>query len=488
MGAYHPITCRAEGIARETHPVAGNELVYLSAIELRDRFRRRELSPVESTSAILERIERLNPTLGAYVTVTGDLARGQAREAERAYAAGSAAPLAGIPISIKDLTATRGIRTTRGSLLYEEWVPDFDAPFVERVNAAGAVTLGKTNTPEYGWKGESTNRVFGATENPWRPGRTAGGSSGGAAAAIAAGLGPLAQGSDGAGSIRIPSAFCGIFGIKASYGLVPSYPASALVDLSHMGPMTRTVADAALLLNATAGYDPRDRLSWSSGVDYLAAIENLDLTGLRVAWTPDLGFAAVEPDAANAAEAAAMKFVDLGCEVVDDHPKLEDPWPIVDAIWSSAMAANNVDDFDEVRPLLDQGRVAVMEAAASLSGIDLAVAHLQRLAYHQAWREFMERYDLVLTPTLPLGAFPTGLDQPGSVNGTPTNYLSWTAFTYPFNVTGQPAATVPCGFDRDGLPLGLQIVGRSRDDATVLRAAAAFEAIAPWAHLRPPLE
>lgn len=465
-----------------------HELVYLSAIELRDRFRTRELSPVESTEAVLARIDQLNPTLGAFITVTGALAREQAQTAERAYASGEAHALAGLPISIKDLTLTKGIRTTRGSLLYENWVPDFDAPFVERVNAAGAVMLGKTNTPEFGWKGESTNRVFGSTQNPWKAGRTSGGSSGGGAAAVAAGLGPLAQGSDGAGSIRIPAGFCGIFGLKPTYGLVPAFPASALVDLSHMGPMTRTVADAALLLNVTAGVDARDRLSWSSGVDYLAALDNRDLKGLRVAWSPDLGFAAVEPDARAAAEAAAKRFIELGCDVVEDHPKLTDPWPIVDALWASAMAANNLDDFAEVRARLDQGRVTVMESAARLGAIDLAAAQIQRLDYYQAWREFMRNYDLVLTPTLPLGAFPTGLDQPGSVAGVPTNYLSWTAFTYPFNLTGQPAATVPCGFDRDGLPLGLQIVGRYRDDALVLRAAAAFEAIAPWTQIRPPLD
>lgn len=468
--------------------MTANDLVYLSATELRTRYERRDLSPVEVTEAILARIDRLNPELSAYVTVTADLARAQAKEAERAYASGEPGLLAGIPISIKDLTPTKGIKTTRGSLLYKDWIPDFDPPFVERVYAAGAVTLGKTNTPEYGWKGESSNRVFGSTRNPWNLARTAGGSSGGGAAAVAAGLGPIGQGSDGAGSIRMPCGFCGIFGLKPTFGTIPQYPVSALVDLSHMGPMTRTVADAALMLNATSGFDPRDRQSRRESIDFLAALDNLDLNGLKAAWSPDLGFAAVERDARAAAEAAAKKLADLGVEIVEDHPNLGDPWPTVDALWAPAMAAINAENFEQVRDQLDPGRVAVMESAARFSGVDVSNAHLKRMAYYDGWRAFMENYDLMLTPTLPIGAFPAGLDQPGSVNGVPTEYLSWSAFTYPFNLTGQPAATVPCGFDRDGLPLGLQIVGRFGDDATVLRAAAAFEAAAPWAQLRPPLD
>jgi aspartyl-tRNA(Asn)/glutamyl-tRNA(Gln) amidotransferase subunit A len=468
--------------------VTANDLVYASATELRQRYERRDLSPVEATEAILARIERLNPELMAYVTVTADLAREQAKAAEQAYASGEPGLLAGIPLSIKDLTPTKGIRTTRGSLLYADWVPDYDPPFMERVYAAGAVTLGKTNTPEFGWKGESTNRVFGSTRNPWNLERTAGGSSGGGAAAVAAGLGPIAQGSDGAGSIRMPCGFCGIFGLKPTFGAIPQYPVSALVDLSHIGPMTRTVADAALMMNATAGFDPRDRQSRRDNIDYLAALDNLDLKGLKAAWSPDLGYAGVEPDAREAAEAAAKKLADLGVEIAEDHPDLGDPWPIVDALWAPAMAAINAENFEQVRDQLDPGRVAVMDSAARFSGIDVSAAHLKRMAYYHAWSEFMKNYDLMLTPTLPIGAFPAGQDQPGSVNGVPTHYLSWSAFTYPFNLTGQPAATVPCGFDHDGLPLGLQIVGRFGDDATVLRAAAAFEAAEPWAQLTPPLD
>lgn len=462
-----------------------DDLCFLSGHELRARYVTRELSPVEVTDAILDRIERVNPRLTAFVTVTPEIARRHAAAAERAcQPGGEPGPLAGIPISIKDLTPTKGIRTARGSLLDPDWVPDEDAPFVERALAAGAVLLGKTNTPELGWKGDSGNRLFGPTHNPWRLGRTAGGSSGGAAAAVAAGLGPLAQGSDGAGSIRLPAAFCGIFGFKPSFGLVPQYPASAVGDLSHLGPMTRTVRDAALLLSVVAGADERDRLSWSSGERDLADVEG-GVAGLRVAWSPDLGHAAVGAEVAALTEAAAGRFAELGCEVETASPDLPSPWDIIDPLWSSAMAGVFHDRLAEVRELLDPGLLAVVERGGTIGADAVADAGLRRNAYYHGMRRFMERFDLLLTPTVPITAFRAGADRPDAVDGG--DYLDWTPFTYPFNLTGQPAATVPCGFV-DGLPIGLQIVGRWRNDASVLRAAAAFEAVAPWADLRPTLD
>jgi len=464
-------------------------IVYLSASELRDRYGAKSLSPVEVTDAILDRIERLNPVLNAFTVVTTELALNQARAAERAYFAGDAPPLAGIPVSIKDLTPTRGIRTARGSLIDADWVPDDDAPVVERLYAAGAVMLGKTNTPELGWKGDSGNRVFGPSFNPWNLAKTPGGSSGGAAAAVAAGLGPLAQGSDGAGSIRIPAAFCGIFGLKPSFGLVPQYPPSAVGDLSHLGPMTRTVRDAAMMLNALAGADVRDRLSWSSGIDYE---RNLDagVRGLHVAWSPTLGYAQVASDVLENTEQAAMAFRELGCEVQQVDPGLPDPANIIDVMWSGAMAGYFATRLDEVRDLLDPGLLAVVERAASLSAADMAHALQKRNTYYTGMRQFMDlqRFDLLLTPTLPVTAFTAGLDEPDGWQRATLAPLDWTPFTFPFNLTGQPAATVPCGFDRNGLPVGLQIVGRWRDDSAVLRAAAAFEAAMPWTEFRPPLD
>jgi aspartyl-tRNA(Asn)/glutamyl-tRNA(Gln) amidotransferase subunit A len=462
-------------------------IAYLPASELIEHYRSRRISPVDAAQATLERIERLNPKLNAYTVTTPELALAQATAAERAYAAGEAPSLAGVPVSIKDLTPTRGIRTARGSLVDPEWVPDFDAPIVERLYAAGAVLVGKTNTPEIGWKGDSGNRVFGPSYNPWRLERTPGGSSGGAAAAVAAGLGPLAQGSDGAGSIRIPAAFCGIFGLKPSFGLVPQYPPSAVGDLSHLGPMTRTVRDAALMLNAIAGADARDRLSWSSGVDYAQDLD-AGVAGLRVAWSPTLGYATVEPAVMEHTERATKVFRDLGCDVVSVDPALPDPAPLLDVMWSAAMAGYFAGRLDEVRDRLDQGLLAVIDGTDKISGVDLAHVMQQRNGYYTGMREFMQGYDLLLTPTLPSTAFTAGLDEPDGWQRSTLAPLDWTPFTFPFNLTGQPAATVPCGFDADGMPIGLQIVGRWRDDRTVLRAAAAFESAMPWATMTPPLD
>ena len=466
-----------------------NESVaYLSASELRNLYSAKTLSPVEVTRAILDRIEQLNPSLNAFTVVTSELALTQASDAERAYAGSDAPPLAGIPTSIKDLTPTRGVRTARGSLIDPDWVPEEDAPVVERLYAAGAVMLGKTNTPELGWKGDSGNRVFGPSFNPWNLEKTPGGSSGGAAAAVAAGLGPLAQGSDGAGSIRIPAAFCGIFGLKPSFGLVPQYPPSAVGDLSHLGPMTRTVRDAAMMLTAMAGAVARDRLSWSSDIDYTRDLD-AGVRGLRVAWLPTLGYAPVESNVLEKTERAAMAIRELGCEVEQADPKLPDPATILDVIWSGSLAGYFAGRLDEVGHLLDPGLLAMLERAASLSAVDLAHALQQRNAYYGGVRQFMDlqRFDLLLTPTLPVTAFTAGLDEPDGWQRATMAPLDWTPFTFPFNLTGQPAATVPCGFDRSGLPIGLQIVGRWRDDSTVLRAAAAFESAMPWTDFKPPL-
>jgi aspartyl-tRNA(Asn)/glutamyl-tRNA(Gln) amidotransferase subunit A len=304
---------------------------------------------------------------------------------------------------------------------------------------------------------------------------------------VAAGIGPIAHGTDGAGSIRIPSSFSGIFGHKPSLGLVPVFPASAVGDLAYHGPMTWHVRDAALLLDVVAGHDPRDRFSWDSADSYLAALSNLHLGGLKVAWSRDLGYAAVEPEVANIAEQAAKVFTDLGCEVVEDHPKLPDPWPIEHVLWVAAMAGARRDDFDQVRDIMDPGLAELVDAGRSLSAADVAKARIDQGTYAAAWGDWMRQYDVLLTPTMPCTAFPVDRSNPATIAGLPVSYLSWTAFTYPFNLSGQPAATVPCGFAGDGLPVGLQIVGRHRADALVLRAAAAFEQARPWHTVRPHL-
>jgi len=297
----------------------------------------------------------------------------------------------------------------------------------------------------------------------------------------------LAHGTDGAGSIRIPASFSGIFGLKPSIGLVPVFPASGVADLAYHGPMTWSVRDAALMLNVVAGFDPRDRISWDSGVDYVAALSDLNLRGLRVAWSRDLGYAAIEPDMAALAEDAAKDFADLGAEVIEDHPNLPDPWPIEHVLWVAAMAGARRDDFEQVRAIMDPGLVELVEQGRQLTAADVARARADQGVYAAAWADWMRNYDLLLTPTMPCSAFPVGQNYPGTVNDRETTYLSWTALTYPFNLSGLPAATVPCRLASDGLPAGLQIVGQLKDDALVLRAAAAFEQARPWQGRRPPL-
>ena len=464
------------------------DLCYLSAIELRQLYRKQALSPVEVVRAVLEQMDCFAAGLNAFVTETPELALEQAHRAEALYRAGGQVPaLAGVPFTIKDLTPTKGIRTARGSLLYTDWVPDYDAPVAARLLAAGGVLLGKTSTPEFGWKGDSGNRVNGVVHNPWQKGRTPGGSSGGAAAAGAAGLGARGQASAGAGSVLIHAVFCGVYGYKPAWGLVPQYPASAVELISHLGPITRTVADAALMLEVMAGEDPYDPSSRADRRDFVEGMKG-DIVGLRVAWSADLGYAAVDPQVRQIVSAAAQRFGELGCQVEEAHPKLEDPWErIVKVIWASGFAGLFQEGWEEKRPLLDPGLAEVIEIGLGYSAADLAAAFARRHAYYHDWRVFMEEYDLLLTPALPVTAFKAGDDHPGIIDGQATSFLGWTAFTYPFNVTGQPAASVPCGFTADGLPLGLQIVGRWRDDLGVLRASAAFEALAPWQGVRPDL-
>ena len=466
-----------------------DDFAYVSATDLITGYVDRSISPVEVAEAQLARVERLQPTLNAFSAITGDLATAAARKAESDYAAGRAGPLAGVPVTIKDITLIEGLTCRRGSKVYENDPPaGFSSPFVQRVLDAGALMLGQTTTPELGWKGETTSPVTGTTRNPWNLERTPGGSSGGACAGIAAGIGPIAHGTDGAGSIRIPSSFSGIFGHKPSLGLVPVFPASAVSDLAYHGPITWHVQDAALLLDVVAGHDPRDRFSWDLAESYLEALADLDLRGLKVAWSRDLGYAAIEPEVADIAEQAAKVFADLGCKIVEDHPNFPDPWPVEHVLWVAAMAGVRRDDFDQVRGIMDPGLAELVELGRSLSAADVAKARIDQGAYAAAWGNWMRQYDLLLTPTMPCTAFPVGQTHPGTIAGKEVSYLSWTAFTYPFNLSGQPASTVPCGFASDGRPVGLQIVGRHRADALVLRAAAAFEQARPWQSVRPKLD
>jgi Asp-tRNA(Asn)/Glu-tRNA(Gln) amidotransferase A subunit family amidase len=471
--------------------MAADDLCWMPASEMVGLFKKRKLSPVEVMRAVLARIERLNPRLNAFVTLTADQALKDARAAERALGRKGAklGPLHGVPFSTKDLVTTRGIRTTFGTRLYADNVSAEDAPMVERMKTAGAIQLGKTNTPTFGWIGATHNLLFGVTRNPWNTERTPGGSSGGASAAVAAGLGPVAIGTDGGGSIRIPAAFAGIFGHKPSFGRIPIYPFSAAWSLSHVGPMTRTVTDAALMMNACAGPDDRDQFSLPADrTDYVAALRG-GLKGLRVAWCVNPGYApAVDPEVASTCATAARRFRELGCRVEEVKPGWPSPRDFFLSIFCGSLGARLESALPDRRADIDPGLAALTDGVLRAAPTRYVQAWFERLAWNEHPRRLFERYDLLLTPTTACPPFPVGLDNPTEIAGTPVEPYEWIPYTFPFNMTGQPAASVPCGFTADGLPIGLQIAGRRFDDATVLRASAAFERLQPWAARRPALD
>ncbi|MBI5879582.1 MAG: amidase [Chloroflexi bacterium] len=466
------------------------DLCFMPAVDMAAAIRAKKLSPVDIVDALYARIHALNPKLNAYCTLTEESARREAREAEAAVMRGDKLGLLhGVPVSVKDLVITKGVRTMRGSAIYEHDVPTEDAPSVAKLKAAGAIMLGKTTTPEFGWKGMTDSPVTGMSRNPWNLARTPGGSSGGAAASVAAGMGPLAIGTDGGGSIRIPAAFCGIFGLKPSFGRIAAYPPSAVAILSHVGPMAWSVRDAALMLDAMAGPDERDLGSLpADNTDYLAACEG-GIKGLRVAWSANLGYATVDPAAARAAEAAARVFAEqLGCRLEAADPGFGDPQEFFGTIWVGGLGNYLRSYLPQWAERMDPGLVEMVRQVEGLTAADYAGALAKRAAHWNTVRQFFEKYDLLLTPSMPIPAFAVDAPPapPPAKDGQAVSWSGWTPFTFPFNLTGQPAATVPCGFAPDGLPLGLQIVGPRFGDALVLRAAAAFEAAMPWGAKRPP--
>jgi aspartyl-tRNA(Asn)/glutamyl-tRNA(Gln) amidotransferase subunit A len=466
-----------------------DELCWLPATELVALIRQKKLSPVELADAVLSRIGRVNPRLNAFCAITEDAARQAAKIAEAALMHGEPpGPLHGVPVSVKDLVFTRGIVTTGGSRIFADFVPEEDAVAVERLKAAGAVILGKTNTPEFGHKAVTDNPLFGMTRNPWRLDRTPGGSSGGAGAAVAAGLGPLALGTDGGGSIRIPASFCGIYGLKPSFGRIPNAPGfPGWETLSVVGPMTRTVSDAALMLDVLAGADDRDPYSLpSAGGSYLAAC-NEPVEGWSVAWSPDLGYARVDPEVARISEEAAAVFESLGCRVETVATGWDNPEEVFSVIVAAETYAAWGDRLPEWRDRLDPTLVRFLERGRAVTLGEYLQAARKRREFWTRVQGFLARFDLLLTPTVAAPPFAEGGFGPRQIAGQAVSPLGWMPFTYPFNLTGQPAATVPAGFTSDGLPVGLQLVGRRHADRRVLAASAAFEAARPWVSRRPPL-
>ncbi|MGH3932135.1 MAG: amidase [Pseudonocardiaceae bacterium] len=459
----------------------------LTATELMAAYRAGQLSPVEATQDVLDRIEQIDDKVRAFCLVDADRALTAAKASEQRWQQDRPQGLVdGVPTSIKDIFLTAGWPTLRGSKVVDanqEW--PVDAPPVARLREHGAVLVGKTTTSELAWKGVTDSLLCGVTVNPWDTSRTPGGSSGGSAAAVALGMGPLSIGTDGGGSVRIPASFTGTMGLKPTFGRVPHWPAGPFGTLAHAGPMARTAVDTALLLDVVSGPDSRD---WSAlppiAGSYSGALDN-GVLGLRIALSPTLGYVDVDPDVADAVEAAAQVFCDLGAQVEIADPGFTDCVEAFHVLWFTAVAKTVERLTPNERQLLEPALQDVMALGERCSALDYLAATATRMTMGTQMGAFHERYDLLLTPTVPITAFIAGEEVP--IGWHSPRWTSWTPFTYPFSMTQQPAASVPCGWSVTGLPIGLQVIGPRHADARVLAACAAYERVAPWAAERPPL-
>jgi Asp-tRNA(Asn)/Glu-tRNA(Gln) amidotransferase A subunit family amidase len=487
--------------------MTANDLCFLPAAELAMRICRRDVSPVEVVDAYLTRIERRNPVINAYTLVLGDEARKAAKAAEAVVMAGGPlGPLHGVPVGIKDLDDVAGVPTSMGSLAVRGRVPKTSAVLVERWLEAGAIVLGKTNTPEFGHKGVTDNLRFGPTSTPFAIGRNSGGSSGGSAAAVADGLAVLAQGTDGGGSIRIPASFSGCVGFKASFGRIPTVtrPDGFLWGhpLVHIGPLARTVGDAALAAQVAAGPHRRDPLSLpDQGVDFVGAAANA-AKGLRVAYSPRLGSFPVDPAVAKVVREAVCAMASNGFSVDErelaigpHHSELAALWVRTIGVHYAAIAdylkAEGLDLLGEHGHELTPEFRAMMEAARLVSAVDHAKDDLLRTQVHDALEDVFEDFDVIVSPTMAVAPVLNAKDGntkgPTEINGESVDPLIGFCMTYPINFTGHPAISVPAGLTPDGLPIGLQIIGRRHADASVLAVAAAFERMRPWLQAYPGL-
>jgi len=463
--------------------MADDSITFAPAWELAARVQARTLSPVEIVDHFLRRIERLNPSLKAFITVAADHARAAARQAQASITRGrDAPPLCGIPIAVKDTLFTKGIRTTGGSLIYEEFVPDHDAIVVERLVHAGAILIGKTTTPEFAMgAGLSYNRILDDDcHNPWDLERSASASSAGSAVAVAAGLAPLAIGTDAGGSIRLPAAWCGVYGLKPTKGRIPAFGDFESFPLfGAVGPLTRTVQDAALLLRLMSGYDRRDVFALREGPLNPSAALEAPLGKLRMAWSPDLGQPSVDLELRNIAYSAAMTFESLGCHVEEITPAIGDlreTWlPIAEAELFAGHVENLKHHAHRLTPVLR----AILEEGSHVTGAQYAKALWNVYGIRAEMERVFSEYDILLTPTTPVR--PVRISEILPSYSWPGDRLTGVVmFTSLANITGGPSASVPCGFTSDGLPVGLQLTGRWGEDAKLLRASAALEQALPW--------
>jgi amidase len=468
---------------------ADAELCFKDAVELARMIRDKEVSAAEVMTAFLAQINRVNPKVNAICTFIGEeAALRAAKEADERLARGQApGPLHGLPHAVKDLAATAGIRTTLGSPIYKDFTPAEDALIVQRIKAGGAIVIGKTNTPEFGAGSHTFNPIFGATRNPYDLTKSSGGSSGGAAAALACGMLPLADGSDLGGSLRNPAAFCNVVGFRPSPGRVPVYPSENAWDtLAVLGPMARSVADAALLLSTLAGPDPRAPISIPEPGEKFSRPLDRDFRNVRIAWSRNLGRYPVQPAINEVCDKSRPVFAALGCQVEDGEPDLRDADDIFQTLRAWSFAQSRSQDLERHRDLIKDTVIWNIEQGLKLSGADVSRAELKRtLLYHRV-REFMERYEFLVLPVTQVAPFPVEIDWVKEIDGVKMEtYIDWMASCYTITVTGLPAISVPCGFTKEGLPIGLQIVGRHRRDFDVLQLAYAFEQATLYGQTRP---
>jgi aspartyl-tRNA(Asn)/glutamyl-tRNA(Gln) amidotransferase subunit A len=462
------------------------QLNWMSAAKIAKGFAKKKYSAVDVAKACLAQVYAHDGALNAMCHMDEKTTLEMAEASAKRWKKGEPlSPLDGVPVVIKDLLLTKGWPTLRGSKTISRDGPwDVDAPAVARLRGSGAVFLGLSTTPEFGWKGVTDSPLTGITRNPWNPALTPGGSSGGSSAAIAAGYAPLALGTDGGGSIRIPAAFTNTFGLKPSFGRVPAFPLSPFGTVAHIGPMTRTVEDSAMMMNAISQPDNRDWFSLPyDDVDYAYKLKR-KLKGLRVAFSATLGYAEVDPEIAALVKQAVAVLEKLGAEVTEIDPGFADPAPIFKTLWWTGARSALGHLPAEKKAMLDPMLADVVEQAASITVEELTKATAERGKLGTHMRLFMQDYDVLVTPSLPITAFEAGKLQPDNAD-TQGKWVNWTPFTYPFNLTQQPAASVPCGFTQAGLPAGLQVVGRMFDDRTVLRVCAAYEAATKFHKARP---
>jgi aspartyl-tRNA(Asn)/glutamyl-tRNA(Gln) amidotransferase subunit A len=464
--------------------VTETDIAWMDARQLIDAYGAGTLSPVEVAEALLARIDAVDGDLDAWCLLDHDATLAEARRSEDRWRRGEPAGLVdGVPVAVKDVFLTAGWPTLRGSVNVDPAGPwEIDAPVVSALRRHGAVLLGKTTTPELGWKGVTDAPAYGVTRNPWDPARTPGGSSGGSSAALMSGTVPLALGTDGGGSIRIPAGFSGHPAIKPTWGRVPLWPVSPYGALAHAGPMARTVADNALLLQVLAEPDPRDAAALlPDGVDHRDGLDR-GVEGVRVAFSPTLGYVDVHPEVAAAVRAAVELLADAGAAVEEVDPGFDDPLDAYNTLWNAGAAQATAHLSEAERARLDPGLAEITADGARYSAVEYLDAAAARGALAVRMSLFHTDHDLLVTPTLPIPAFAAGQEVP---DGWPhRRWPTWTPFSYPFNLTQQPAASVPCGF-AEGMPVGLQLVGARGADALVLRAAAAYEARSPYTGRRP---